>query len=224
MREFSCTECVDLCAEVALGIADAKERADVLVHVEHCPACRSELRTLGDVADALVELVPPVVPPKGFEARAVSALAGAAQSHGAAARRPGWSEHRLRRVFAAAAVVVAAAIGVGGWALGQSTSTTTGGVATAQLRSGHDVVGELTVVTSGERPWVSMAVHMKLGASVVRCEVRSTHGPWKAVGTFKIVGGYGYWAAPLPWGLSVRSAELVTGSGRVLASAIVGTA
>ena len=222
MGELSCTDCAELSAEVALGVAEAEERAAVLVHVERCPACRSELRSMGEVADALLELVPPMAPTSGIEARVVASLADGPNGNGAAVGRLWWSDRRARRLVAAAAVVAALAVGVGGWFLGQGSSTPTSGVATAQLLAGRSPVGEVMIVTTGERPWISMAVHLKVGPTLVKCEIQGAHGASRTLGTFEIVGGYGYWASPLPWRHGVRSAELVTPSGRVLASASVG--
>lgn len=221
MRELSCAECVDLCAEVALGIADAEDRAEVLVHVEHCRTCRAELRSLGEVADTLVELVPPAAPSPDFASRTAQVVAGAARVRAAEEERRWWSVERLRRVAVAAAVVVAAAVGAGGWLLGQTTSKPTSRVTSAALVSDRTAVGELMIVTSGEHPWISMGVHLKIGSTVVRCEVRGAHGAALTVGTFKIVDGYGYWASPLPSRFPVRAAELVTPAGRVLASAAI---
>jgi hypothetical protein len=218
MHELSCSDCLDLCADVALGIADAKDRADVLSHVERCTSCRSQLRSLTEVADGLTALVPPVPPPPGFEGRVLNAISTATASSPTSTF---FARVRARPLAVAAAVVAAAAIGVGGWTLGRTTSAPSSTVVTASLWVKHTPVGEVMVVP-GDPPWISMAVHLSVGDMVVRCEVRDEDGVLTTVGTFTIRRGYGYWAASLPYGLVVREAELVTPDGRVLAAGTVG--
>lgn len=219
MPELSCADCMDLSGEVALGVADAQERADVLLHVEDCPACSARLRSMTEVADGLAELLPPSDPPAGFDARVVDAIL---RPPPVRSRLTFLERVRTRPVAAVAAVVVAVAVGVGGWLIGETTSLPTSPVVTASLRVERTNVGQV-VVSGGEHPWISMAVHVHRAKTVVRCEVRNKDGAVTTIGSFTIVHGYGYWAASLPYGLVVRSAELVTPDGHVLASAMLGT-
>ena len=107
MTELTCTQFGDLSAELALGILEGEERADALVHAQHCDACQRELARQSSVADELVALTPAAEPPVGFETRVLSRLAATSRQ-----RRRG------RVLVALAAAAVAAAIGVGGWAIG----------------------------------------------------------------------------------------------------------
>jgi hypothetical protein len=229
MVELSCAGCTELVGEVALGVAGAEERAEVLAHVEHCAACRAELAAAADVGDALIELMPAVGAPKGLEARTLAALSRAAPDAapgvtaqpvrfrwrtGARGRRPGL-------ILAVAAALGAIAIALGGWLVGQTTApgpTTGAPVAAASLVADHQAVGQVLVV-AGDRPWISMAVSMGGGDETVECRVVGTGGVPRTVGTFHILDGYGYWAASLPYRLTVHRAELVTPGGRVVASA-----
>lgn len=220
MSELSCAECVELCPDVALGIADARDRASVLEHVERCRSCREELGTLSAVADALGELVPPVEPPPGFESRVTGSISRPSRAE---PRAPYPRRSYVRPLSVAAAVVVAAAIGVGGWLAARGGSGPSVSVATSSFVSNHRAVGEVMTV-AGKKPWISVAVHLRTGTNVVRCKVENSEGTWRTVGTFDLYEGWGYWAAPLPSGAAIRSAELLTPSGRVLATASVAQA
>ncbi len=215
MRELSCGECVELCPEVALGVADAEERAIVLTHVERCRSCQDELTSLSDVADQLYVLVPRVDPPQGFAARVADGISSSS--------RPEPQAPRPRRRYArplsvAAAVVLAAAIGIGGWLAAGGGSAPSVTVRTAALVSHGHRVGQMMVVP-GKKPWISVAVRLRERTAVVRCQVEGEAGGWHTIGNFDVYDGRGYWVAPLPHGLSVRRAELVTARGDVLASA-----
>lgn len=220
MRELTCTECVELCTDVALGVADAKDRAGVLSHVERCAGCGTQLRSMTEVADGLAALVPPVPPPPGFDERVLEAISKMAA--------PPPAPTLFRRVRAkpfavAAAVAAAVLIAIGGWTLGRTASTRSSRVVTASLLANRRPVGDVTMVP-GDHPWLLMDVDMNTkNEMVVRCDVRTNVGELITVGTFSIVHGYADWAVSLPPGTVVRAAELVTTSGRVLASATVGT-
>lgn len=231
MAELSCDRCTELTGEVALGIAGAEERAEVLAHVDHCAACRSELASAADVADALVELVPAATAPKSLEPKTLAALSRAAPDPAPAARRPaqpapgrrshGFGGRRLGPFAAAAVAAAAVVIALGGWLVGRGTAprpATGVPVAAASLVARHKNVGEVLVV-AGDRPWISMTVRIGDRNETVQCRVVGTGGAPVDVGTFHIVHGYGYWASALPYRLSVRRAELVTAGGRVVASA-----
>ncbi len=226
MRELSCSESQELCPDVALGIADAEERAAVLAHVESCRSCRDELASSSDVADLLYVLVPPAEPPDGFASRVVDAISSSASTSSSvvstlASPAP---ENRFRRrsyrrpLSVAAAVVLAAAIGVGGWLAAGGGSSPAGTVRTAALVWHDRQIGQVTTET-GDKPWISVDVRLGTGTTMVRCEVADADGTWQTVGTFDVHNGHGYWAAPLPPGVSVQRAELTTTRGQVLASA-----
>lgn len=219
MRELTCAESLDLEAEVALGVADAEDRAAVLLHVEQCAACATSLRSLTEVTDGLVALVPPVPPPAGFEARVLASIAKPTE----APARPTLLERaRTRPIAVAAAVALAALLTLGGWLVGETTSAPSASVVTAALVSARATVGQV-VVLSGAHPWISMRVHVPANNALVWCEVQRDDGTLETLGTFTIVGGYGYWVSSLPNGTAVRAARLVMADGRVLATATIGT-
>jgi predicted anti-sigma-YlaC factor YlaD len=212
MDDMTCDAVDAVGSEVALGVASGRDRAAVLAHVQHCAACRARLCELADVSEGLVSLIPPAEPPPGFESRVMASI-----TRPAAPRERRWHEGVGLR--AAAAVVVLALVAAGSWVMGtRQHSSGPAGVATASLVAQHRQVGQV-VVLGGAEPSISMAVDVGTSSVTVRCQVRLAGGGVTTVGTFHIVGGYGYWSAALPSGDSVRGAQLVTGDGHVLASA-----
>lgn len=222
MTELRCSDLAAVDAELALGVADARTRAAAVAHLERCPACRRRVRDLSDVADLLVELVPPAQPPAGFESQVLARVEAGGSDAG---RRDGHRTGQRRRRWALAAAAVAAAVllGVGGWWVGSTTGTSTTRArhtVTASLVRHHEVVGQVVVV-GGADPWLSMSMRTGAGVSTVRCQVRVAGGRLLTLGTYPVTGGYGYWAAPLPPGTSVRSVRVVGSSGAVVGTAVL---
>lgn len=226
----ACSFAVDVLAEVALGVADAEARAGALAHLEGCASCRAELRSLADTADALGSLTPEVDPPPGFEDRVVGSLLagrrGAPRSCAPAgpgpARAGKGSRPRRSALALAAAAAVALGVGVAGWALSGAAGTPAPKVAvlTGRLVSGQRSLGEVVVV-AGRSPWASVGIHGESGVAWVRCELVERGGEVVDVGTFRLAGGSGHWAASVAGGSAqVREALLVdTYTGRVVAHA-----
>jgi anti-sigma factor RsiW len=75
-----CDDFQALGAELALGILDRREGAEVLAHAATCPACAKELVRLGALVAWIVSLSPPAEPPVDFEIRVLSSLAQARAS------------------------------------------------------------------------------------------------------------------------------------------------
>jgi Putative zinc-finger len=102
-----CDKVREVAPELALGIADGKERAEALAHLASCAACRSYLAELTDVADDLLALTPSEEPPVGFETRVLTELGieRPRRSH-----RLRWPLVRPRRVLVAAAAACLLAV------------------------------------------------------------------------------------------------------------------
>lgn len=228
---MGCDEVEALSAELALGVADAQERAAVVEHLETCAACRSRLRSLSEVAEELIGLAPPEEPPAGFESRVLGAIGDGRDLAPPASPAPPPPARipRRRSWSAAAAAAVVLAAGAGGWAVGNagvSGTSPTRTSAAAQAESatlfsgspGHHRVGEV-LMAKGSEPWISVAVQEGSGRGTVHCEVAGPHSPLATVGTFSVSGGYGYWASSLPAGMSVRTVRLVLPDGQVMATA-----
>ena len=107
-----CERYADELAELALGTMTGRERAHILAHVESCPGCQAEMEQLSLAADSLLEVVPGVEPPLGFEVRLMERL-----GTGGATRRLVRRHWRLRQsALVLACLLLLAAAGVGaGW-------------------------------------------------------------------------------------------------------------
>ncbi len=242
VTEHECEQVLDHLEELALGVAEARQRAGALAHLERCASCRRELAEMAEVADRLAALAPPVEPPAEFEPRIVAALVAARQEGGppaAAQRRGGWrGGWRGRPLIAAAAAAVLAAAIAGGVALSGSpvSSRPVGSrpvssrpvsspkVVTAELLEAGLPAGQV-VISGGDQPWISMAISHVRGAAAgaeLTCELRTGAGSTVVVGSMWLSGGRGYWAGPLRIGRATVTGALVLGpGGAVLAAASI---
>lgn len=225
LRERGCEQYSNELAELALGVLTGRERAQVLAHVESCPGCADELEHLARVADIVVQAAPEMEPPLGFEVRLFEQM-GVTD-----VRR----RHRHRRLrpsrWTTAVVGVAAAALALGLGLSLTSSSTPPGTAqangphrvtTAALVENGETVGHFMIV-SGDKPWMSMMLEDSTANGTVNCVVVTNDGVSHRVGTFVARQGYGAWIAPLHVNpADVRTAEVVSPSGTVLASATLG--
>jgi anti-sigma factor RsiW len=224
VRERGCEEYEDELAELALGVLTGRERARVLSHVESCPRCAEELEVLARTADSIVMAAPEMEPPLGFEVRLFERM-------GVTDVRP---RRRLRpsRWVPAVVGIAAAAVALGlGLSLTSTPAPTTSvsaepgaahNVRTAALVSDGKTVGHV-VTWDGAKPWMSMMLDDSAAQGMVRCVVVTDDGVTHDVGTFDAHEGYGAWMAPLPVNPStVRTAEVVSPSGTVVATATLG--
>ena len=46
LNEMGCDEFTDVAAELALGVLTGRERAQAIAHLDHCDACRENVRQL----------------------------------------------------------------------------------------------------------------------------------------------------------------------------------
>jgi hypothetical protein len=124
---YSCEQVRELAAEVALGIAPAKERARALEHLVSCNECRAHVQELSAIADEVLLLAPEAEPPVGFESRVIGSFDVKAPSR-----------RRLQRaVLAAAAVLVIAAAAGGATYLAGGHSRDLASRWTSALRAGN---------------------------------------------------------------------------------------
>jgi len=103
---MECTRLHDLAPEVALGLLDGAERAEVLAHLERCATCQADVASLTEIGEQLLLLAPEVPPPAGFETRVLEQVAAPAASARHLRRRT----QRLRPLSSRAVVAIAAAL------------------------------------------------------------------------------------------------------------------
>jgi putative zinc finger protein len=241
LNEMNCGEFQGVAAELALGVLTGRERAQAMAHLEHCEACRANVRQLTLTGEGLLGLLPAMEPPVGFETRVMDRIGLAAPAPAPApARRVSWLPRfgrqgasqggpgrprqlsRTRRMFAVAAVALAVvAGGLGGWGLGNGASSPAGTpLHSAALESAtHQPVGKIYLY-QGHPQWMYMSVNMHSGRGTVLCQVRDRDGHFTTVGSFRLTNGYGYWGSPAPGAPgSLTGARLVTAGGTVLATA-----
>ncbi|MFC5764532.1 hypothetical protein ACFPVZ_18555 [Actinacidiphila bryophytorum] len=206
----------DLAADLALGVLHGQERAAALAHVADCEECAGRLAAFTAVGDGLLALLPEVQPPAGFEQRGLAALGRGARP--AAARR--WVP------AAAAAAAAALVFGAAGWFAATAAHHGPGGTAapvsrTAPLLSAdHRPAGRLFLYAGDPaRLYMAVSGDPGLGDRTVYCQLLRRDGSVVPVGSFRLVGGSGWWDAPAPAdGAAVTGARLVTAAGAVLAS------
>jgi hypothetical protein len=228
---MNCGEFSNVAAELALGVLTGRERADALAHLENCEVCRETVRQLAVTGEGLVQLLPAVEPPAGFETR-VMARIGIAPGTPADDRRTcrlrprfGWARaqvSRPRRMLAAAAAALAiVAAGLGGWGLGTagSPAAATELSSAALVSAHHQKTGEIFFYKS-KQPWVYMSVaDLPSGDGIVICQVAGPGGHFTTVGTFRLDDGYGAWGpSAVPSG-TVTAARIIGPGGAVLATA-----
>ena len=242
LNEMGCREFSDVAAELALGVLTGRERAQALAHLDHCVACREEVRALTATGEGLLALLPSLEPPAGFEARVMDRLGLAAPAAPGPASRASWTSRlarpgrksarraapaaqgspagRTRRVLALAAVTLAVvAAGLGGWGLRPGTPAPAGAPLSSAtlLSASHQTAGKIFLY-EGSSPWLYMSVNMPAGNGTVICEVESGDGHFTTVGSFRLTDGRGYWGSPVPAG-ALTGARLVGAGGSVLATA-----
>ncbi len=223
VRERGCEQYSNDLAELALGVLTGRERAQVLAHVESCPRCADELEHLSRVADTVVQSAPEMEPPLGFEVRLFERM-------GVTDARPRRRRFRRSRWVPAAVGVAAAALALG---LGLSLTSSSPPPLTAEAHGSHQVetaallengetVGHVVTV-GGHAPWMSMMLADSAIHGRVNCVVVTDDGVTHRVGTFVAHEGYGAWSSPLHVDpADVRTAEVVSPSGTVLATATLG--
>ena len=223
VKSGGCDRFADDLAELALGVLTGRERVLALSHVDSCPRCAEELEQLSRVADTVVQAAPDVEPPMGFEVRLLERM-GVAD----VPRR----RHRLRPSVWVPAVAAVAAVAAAALALGLGLSVSSPaptvdaqhakGTVSANLVENGETVGHV-VAFGGAHPWISMMLADSAANGTVQCIVVTDDGTTHHVGTFVAREGYGAWIAPLHVKPEdVRSAEIESPSGTVIATATLG--
>jgi hypothetical protein len=215
--EMNCEQVSNLTPELAIGIADGKERDAALRHAENCPDCRRLLSELSTVVDELLLLAPATDPPAGFTARTVARIspdlppASRHQAVRSPARRVRPDRRWLRPLVVAACVVAALAVGAGAVYQGTSADRQLADSYRAVLSKGHGsffaaaplqsstgTVG--TVFGYQGRPswmWVSMRLPQS-SAQPFQVQLVTRDGRQLPLGTAVLGGGHESWGANIP--------------------------
>ena len=234
-KDPGCARYRDDLAELALGVLTGRDRARALAHVDECPRCAEELEQLARVADTVLQVAPEVESPVGFESRLFERMGVTVAAAPAGRRLRGLPSLRSvrPRYWVPAAVAAAAAFAALGLGLGLS-GTSTPPATQAQPSHGARTVASGTfvqdgrpvghvVAVGGSRPWMSMMLEDSTAQGPVNCVVVTRDGVTHQVGTFVAHQGYGAWIAPLHLDpKDVRTAEVVTPDGAVIATATLG--
>jgi hypothetical protein len=214
MNPIGCAAVRDAAPELALGILDGAERAELLLHLDGCPRCQGYVSELAGVADGLARLAPEVEPPAGFARRVDTAIR---------TRR----RHLVRRwataAVAAAAAAILAVVAVRVVDSGRSSTPVAAPSlhTVAMIGANHVHVGRVAV--SGTSP-SSLAVNVdySLPDGTYRLELDSPGGADRRVGSITVTGGHGQWTgrASLPTQAGA-TLDMVSTGGAVVCQAAV---
>jgi hypothetical protein len=229
MIELSCAQCDELAPELALGVLGGRERADAIAHLSRCPRCQERVSALATTAAELVELVPEIDPPPGFEQRVIAAITPPAP-------RPSLA----RRGLPVAALALTAVLLAGaGWAVGQLLPVQPGGlpitaekvqpvadVMVSPLIAGDREIGKAYVYPN-DPSWIYLSItddsaraDSPSASTTVTCDLIRQDGSTVTLGTFPLRHGHTDWATRTPIdSSSVDGATLTTDTGLTLASA-----
>lgn len=209
MSALDCTTVRDVAPEFALGVLDGDARADVVLHTETCPACRSAVAELSETADAVCLLAPEAEPPPGFERRVLEALTGVE-------RRRRWRTVKLVAAAAAAAAIVSVvSVRVIDGARGAPPTVAAPAVATVPMVATDGAnVGEVDVVDDGTLASLALRVDYRIPDGDYRVVLDPEAGPRQGIGTIAVVNGRGTWAGSARLRDEPTGLALVDGSGR----------
>src|SRR5437868_12305459 len=144
MSATSCGTVRESAPDFALGALTGRERAEVVAHLDECPACQALVGEYASVADTLLELIPDAEPTAELAPPVLAAMRPSP--------RPRW-RHRVVALAAAAIIVIGGATGLtvalesrGG---GRNSSSTPALRSAPMVGSGNLTVGR--VVSTGDR-------------------------------------------------------------------------
>jgi hypothetical protein len=201
MSAYRCDQVREAAPELALGVLAGAERAEVLIHLGHCPSCQAYVAELTEAADAVPLVAPEWEPPAGYEDRVLARL------------DVGRDRHR-RRWFASMAVAAAAAAilsitivrVVDAGSPPTVTSAPSNTPAVMQARMVSDVSGDPVgwAYVSGGRA-VALNVSYGLEGGDYDIQVRPTRGASVDIGDMTYEGARGSWAGTSPVEIAPRS-------------------
>src|SRR5947199_3369586 len=188
MSATSCDTIRESAPDFALGALTGHERAEVIAHLDDCPACQALVGEYASVADTLLELIP--------EAEPAAELAPPVLAAMQPSPRPRW-RHRVVALVAAAIIAICTATGLtvalasrGGG--GQSSSAAPALRSAPMVGSGNLTVGR--VVSTGDRaPKLAVSVDYWVPDGRYQLAARDGGRDSEVVGTLEVSGGRGTW-------------------------------
>ena len=211
MSTTSCDTVRESAPDFALGALTGRERAEMVAHLDDCPACRTLVGEYASVADSLLELIPEAEPTPELAPPVLAAMRPSP--------RPRWRQ-RVIALAAAAIIAICAATGltvagVSGGSGGNSSSAAPALRSAPMVGSGNLTVGR--VVTTNDRPpTLAVSVDYWLADGSYQLAARNRAGAAASVGALEVTNGRGTWtgrAAALSHPVAV---ELVDKSGNVV--------
>ena len=236
MGELSCQGCREVAAEMALGVLEARNRAEVLTHLARCTGCQETVAAMAVTADKLLDLLPECDPPPGFGDRVFAMINKCSPRNGEPVKGSS------RAVPVAALVLVGALMTGVGWFLGDVTDGAAPAVVAASqqrvrpmadmlvapLLSDGREVGR-TYMNPRNPSWLFVSVFddgalggrpYPVGAnSTVNCELVRLDGSKIVLGSFPIRDGHAVWVTDTSVDPgSVEGTRLTTSGGDTIAS------
>jgi hypothetical protein len=215
MSEISCARCVELGPELALNTLSDEARDQMVSHLDGCAQCRASVARFTESSDRLLEMMPEIAPPPGFDARVLTALRIA---------EPG----PRRWGMLAAALIVAVALVSVGWLLGRPSDDTgeeddtragTRTLLYSPLNGEHSQLGAAYLYPD-DRAWMYLSTDIGPTATRVDCTAITPDHRSKSLGSYSLQAGTGSWRLPtaVPEG-SVVVATLYEASGKMMGRA-----
>jgi hypothetical protein len=233
--DMSCEQVRELASELAIGIADGRERDAAMRHAETCPGCRQLVSELSVVVDDLLLLAPSHEPPPGFAARTVARISPPPARRRRRATRPAArhvpaGRRWLPRLAATASVVGALAVGAGAVYQATSSDRQLAGSYRAVLAQGHGsffaaapLRGPASTVGTvfgyqGSPSWLFATVHLphcaaqRFDVQLITRDGRHLPAGWAVLG-----GTHDTWGAQIPTDLTqVTQLRFITAGGQTM--------
>ena len=200
MNALSCPDVREVAPDFAFGILDGEARADVLLHLDHCPTCQRFVSELSETADAMVLLTPEAEPPPGFERRALDRIVETA-------RRRRWRTTKLVAATAAAAAILSVvAVRIVDQNRDPASNLAAAPTSATVPMVGLDdsEVGKVTVVSDGTTMALDLTVAYALPDGDYNIVLTRSGGPPEALDILHVTGGSGVWSG------SARAAPVAT--------------
>jgi hypothetical protein len=203
-----CDAVVELLPELALGSLGGTERADVLAHLDRCPACRERTAGFAATVDALPLLLGESEPPPGFEERTLERIR---------AERPKPSGKTVvGRVLAVAAAIAAIVlVTVATVRVIDARNRNEGPVLAQRVAMvGHGNYAGSAMWLRTEKPYLWLEVHYGDGDGRYTVETVDRFAGKQVIGTVRVHDGRGAWGGELEGPRPAR-VQLVNDEGKV---------